>query len=193
MHRVVQAVGATLGGAGKAWASAKRSLALAAAAQAQREEELTNQSYVLKYLVDANAALRAQARALNAAAEADAEAAERHAAGPEWGKHAAQPWEAPRAGGATSQPHAVAERATAGPVPVPAHVAPPQEEEATDFIEHIVEERVKGSTCMYKVHWAGTDVSEDEWFSRQELLEDFPAVVASWERAGPSGRQNPPA
>ena len=57
MHRVVQAVGATLGGAGKAWASAKRSLALAAAAQAQREEELTNQSYVLKYLVDANAAL----------------------------------------------------------------------------------------------------------------------------------------
>lgn len=31
--------------------------------------------------------------------------------------------------------------------------------------------------CRYKVHWENSDPSEDEWFNRDDLLQDFPETV----------------
>ena len=33
----------------------------------------------------------------------------------------------------------------------------------------------------YKVHWANSHPSEDEWFSRNDLLDDFPEAVRAHE------------
>jgi Kinesin motor domain len=50
-----------------------------------------------------------------------------------------------------------------------------------DTIEAIVGARVKGEAVLYQVHWSGSTSADDEWFYREDLLADFPEVVAKYE------------
>jgi len=79
---LLDAVKQTLSAGSVAWQRCKRDLAAAQAHTQQREEELTNQSYVLKYLVDANAVLRSENSTLQAAAELERSTADAEALGP---------------------------------------------------------------------------------------------------------------
>lgn len=50
-----------------------------------------------------------------------------------------------------------------------------------DVVERIVAATISSGQLMYKVHWLGASDAEDEWFSRTELAEFYPSVVAEFE------------
>lgn len=61
-------------------------------------------------------------------------------------------------------------------------------DDQADAIESIVGHRVVNGAggsqkLLYRVHWRGSDAngSEDEWFAREDLAADFPALVATFE------------
>lgn len=76
------------------------------------------------------------------------------------------------------------------------------EDAGADTIERIVAHRVVHgpvapdgapgrASLLYKVHWVGSTPDEDEWFSRDDLLHDFPHQVADYEALISSGAVQP--
>ena len=66
------------------------------------------------------------------------------------------------------------------PGPAPANA----QEEDEDHVEYIVARRLdkRGSGKLeYKVHWYGTDKSEDEWFLRAALISDYPDMLRAFD------------
>jgi hypothetical protein len=59
----------------------------------------------------------------------------------------------------------------------------PSAGESVDDVEFIVGRRLVGDHLLYKVHWRGSSSSgeDDEWFSRDDLIVDFPRVVKAYE------------
>ncbi len=58
------------------------------------------------------------------------------------------------------------------------------QEEDEDYVEYIVARRLdkRGSGELeYKVHWNGTDKSEDEWFLRAALISDYPDMLRAFD------------
>lgn len=50
-----------------------------------------------------------------------------------------------------------------------------------DVIEKIVGHRIKNGTKQCKVHWKGSDPSEDEWFAFDDLVEEWPELVQEYQ------------
>ena len=69
-----------------------------------------------------------------------------------------------------------------------------EEEDEEDAVERILEQRTMpssgggGGQLLYRVRWRGAGPEEDEWFSREDLLHDFPHAVAEFERGGGAKR-----
>ena len=81
-------------------------------------------------------------------------------------------------------PHSqVASSAASSAAQQPGPDAPPVDE---DSVEYIVSRRVDKNSetgeLEYKVHWLGTDATEDEWFLRGALVNDYPEMLAEYDR-----------
>ena len=80
-------------------------------------------------------------------------------------------------------PHTQATQARTQQSPATPKAASEPEE---DVVEYIVARRPdKRSTTgelEYKVHWRGTDATEDEWFLRGALVNDYPDLLAEYDR-----------
>eukprot|EP00949_MAST-11_sp_MAST-11-sp1_P000412 g412.t1 len=66
-----------------------------------------------------------------------------------------------------------------------------EQEQEEDVVENIVNHRTNAGCLELKVHWRGSDNSEDEWFLRNDLYVEYPDIVAAYEAAknlGEDGR-----
>ncbi len=50
------------------------------------------------------------------------------------------------------------------------------------FTGDIVAHRRRDGVLEYRVHWGGKPSSEDDWFIRSQLVEEFPDVVVEYAR-----------
>ena len=56
-----------------------------------------------------------------------------------------------------------------------------EEDIEEDSIDRIVDKRVEGGVVEYKVHWMNSSADDDEWFPRDDLIDEFPDQVAAFE------------
>ena len=50
------------------------------------------------------------------------------------------------------------------------------------FQGDIIAHRRRDGVLEYRVHWQGKPKEEDDWFIRNQLIEEFPDVVVEYER-----------
>jgi kinesin family protein C2/C3 len=64
--------------------------------------------------------------------------------------------------------------------------SPPPPVADEDCVEYIVSRRPDKNSSTgeleYKVHWTGTDITEDEWFLRGALVNDYPDMLTAYDR-----------